>query len=113
MHPTASKRKEELAFLWAQPQDGACLRDLALHRVHLQAVGVFNPGIPQEVLCRDSSRQPRLWKTYAIDNQHKFKQIINTSRISILFRTYRLKTGGRQNWTLTDLTAEICIKEAV
>lgn len=28
-----------------QRQDGACQRGLPLHRVHLQAAGVLNPGI--------------------------------------------------------------------
>ena len=39
--------------------------------------------IPQEVLCRNSRRQPRLRKTYALDHRHKCKQIININRILI------------------------------
>lgn len=49
VHPTAGEREEKLAFL-RQPQDGARQRGLPLHCVHLQATGVLDSGIPQEIL---------------------------------------------------------------
>ena len=70
VHPALGERAEELAVL-RQRQDGACQCGLPLHCVHLQASGIFNPGIPQEVLCRDRRRQPRLRKTYALNHRHK------------------------------------------
>ena len=89
VHPAFGERAEELAVL-RQRQDGACQRGLPLHRVHMQAAGVLHPGISQEVLCRNSRRQLRLRKTYALDHRHKCKQTININSILILFQTFRL-----------------------
>lgn len=45
VYPAFDERAEEHAAL-PQRQDGACQRSLPFHRVHLQAAGVFNLGIP-------------------------------------------------------------------
>ena len=84
VYPVFGERAEELAVL-RQRQDGSCQRGLPLHCVDLQTSGVFSPGIPQEILCRNSRRQPLLRQTYSLDYCHKCKQAIKVNRILILF----------------------------